>query len=723
MHHFVFNGYTLVTAMESPDRPESCRFILRDITGRYCWEQTLVFDPQLATFKRIANHDENVTNSNQQDLAGITSITSPMVHALEHLSDRDSQEHVIQEQNALDTDDEDDMPKLIEETCVTNYVINESISEQLSNLEHYNELQYMHRRESVTIASQKKKPNHKSSIAHQPNQLDSQDQSDDDEPTSQSDSITNDSSSSLAIPSHSNPTNHQSDQDALLSNGNDPLVNATDEEQINEEDKVDYPLYDPEIDTDKTDMLEVLQHYVVNVFPECQEYSQPSVILIPDQKIDIVSIQEELIEQADDEDRLLEERTDFLEFVAITPPERKPDPTDPMATVVYKAFRALMSNMGYLSPVNRSSFVRLDPNHRFYRALRQLDKLTERETIKIGVVYVANGQESERKLMRNETASDAYHEFVQALGWDVDLSTHEGFMGGLDPSLTTGRTAPYYANATTEVIFHVVTKMPNKENDNQQIHKKRHVGNDNVHIVWSEHDRDYRPWTITSQFNFVHIVIYPLQYPLFRIQIHTKKNKDTNTQTMSPFGPLQDGMIVDKESLAPLVRMTAINANKAVRYQQPGYKKPYPTRRELINEIVERFKPVKMTNEEYMKGLFFDQCYAPMVQVDKAIKKSSSSASIVAGGGGVNADSVENTPRELDGRVDVDVSASMVEQEEEDATANTPSTPSSPVQVVVSIPASEAPAPAAVIVAADEVVENDDGDDEYDSEEEVAVIE
>lgn len=29
-------------------------------------------------------------------------------------------------------------------------------------------------------------------------------------------------------------------------------------------------------------------------------------------------------------------------------------------------------------------------------------------------------------------------------------------------------------------------------------------------------------------------------------------------------------MIVDKKSLAPLVRMTAINANKAVRYKQQG---------------------------------------------------------------------------------------------------------------------------------------------------------
>ena len=33
-------------------------------------------------------------------------------------------------------------------------------------------------------------------------------------------------------------------------------------------------------------------------------------------------------------------------------------------------------------------------------------------------------------------------------------------MGGLKPSKTTGESAPYYATSTTEVLFHVSTRIP-----------------------------------------------------------------------------------------------------------------------------------------------------------------------------------------------------------------------------------------------------------------------
>ena len=50
----------------------------------------------------------------------------------------------------------------------------------------------------------------------------------------------------------------------------------------------------------------------------------------------------------------------------------------------------------------------------------------------------------------------------------------------------------------------------------------RHLGNDEVHIVWSEHSRDYRRGIIPTEFGDVIIVIYPLKNGLFRIQINRK---------------------------------------------------------------------------------------------------------------------------------------------------------------------------------------------------------
>lgn len=224
----------------------------------------------------------------------------------------------------------------------------------------------------------------------------------------------------------------------------------------------------------------------------------------------------------------------------------------------------------------------VDASAKFFRSLKQLDRTSSRECHKIGVVYVGPGQENQREILKNERGSADYESFLHGLGWDVDLGMHSGFLGGLDPNYTTGRTAPYFCTSSIEVIFHAVTRMPTNKQDEQQIHKKRHVGNDIVNIVWSENSRDYRPNTITSQFNDAHIVVYPLSSSLYRIRIHCKEGTTL-------FGPLWDGMLVPRNQLAPLVRATAINANKACRYRREGYKRPYPTRSDVVQEIMQRY--------------------------------------------------------------------------------------------------------------------------------------
>jgi hypothetical protein len=52
----------------------------------------------------------------------------------------------------------------------------------------------------------------------------------------------------------------------------------------------------------------------------------------------------------------------------------------------------------------------------------------------MGVVYVANGQEDKQTILSNTKGSLAFERFVNALGWTIDLSTHNGYMGGLPAS-------------------------------------------------------------------------------------------------------------------------------------------------------------------------------------------------------------------------------------------------------------------------------------------------
>jgi len=179
----------------------------------------------------------------------------------------------------------------------------------------------------------------------------------------------------------------------------------------------------------------------------------------------------------------------------------------------------------------------------------------------------------------------------------VDLKTHAGFMGGLDRiGISTGKIAPYYSTASFEVMFHAPTLMPSNPQDDQQIEKKKHVGNDFTHIVWSEHKRDYKPTTISSNFNEAHIVIYPLPNGLFRIQIFRKEK-------IPFFGPLLDGMVVNKKILCSLVRQTAINASRRARSLTKGYQRPFPTRNAFIKEIIQRFKTEK-TFDEFLASLY-----------------------------------------------------------------------------------------------------------------------
>ena len=50
----------------------------------------------------------------------------------------------------------------------------------------------------------------------------------------------------------------------------------------------------------------------------------------------------------------------------------------------------------------------------------------------------------------------------------------------------------------------------------------RHLGNDEVHIVWSEHSRDYRSGIIPTAFGDVSIIIYPMKNHMFFIAIAKK---------------------------------------------------------------------------------------------------------------------------------------------------------------------------------------------------------
>uniref|UniRef100_A0A7N6BD13 Rap-GAP domain-containing protein n=1 Tax=Anabas testudineus TaxID=64144 RepID=A0A7N6BD13_ANATE len=256
--------------------------------------------------------------------------------------------------------------------------------------------------------------------------------------------------------------------------------------------------------------------------------------------------------------------------------------TEPETQTPQSAFyycRLLINILGLNSWEKRSNFHLLRKNEKLLRELKNLDSRQCRETHKIAVFYVAEGQEDKHSILTNTAGSQAYEDFVSGLGWEVDLTTHCGFMGGLQRNRSTGQTTPYYATSTTEVIYHVSTRMPHDQ-DHNLTKKLRHLGNDEVHIVWSEHSRDYRRGIIPTEFGDVLIIIYPMKNHMYSIHILKKPE-------VPFFGPLFDGAIVDMKILPTMVRATAINASRALKSLIPLYQNFYEERARYLENIVQ----------------------------------------------------------------------------------------------------------------------------------------
>lgn len=244
--------------------------------------------------------------------------------------------------------------------------------------------------------------------------------------------------------------------------------------------------------------------------------------------------------------------------------------------------RQLVDQLGFLFWEKRAKVELLCKSDKVLRELRNLDNQKCRETHKIAVIYVAEGQEDKNSILLNTSGSRAFEGFVSGLGWEVDLEKHLGFRGGLQQNRSTGVSAPYFSTPFMEVIYHVSTRMPASLSESDSlIRKLRHLGNDNIHIVWSEHWRDYRRDIIPTEFGDVLIVIYPVPTLPGYYRIHISRKPEVPF-----FGPLYSGSVVHMSVLAGLVRATAINASRAIRLNVPFYQHFFEERARYIDTIV-----------------------------------------------------------------------------------------------------------------------------------------
>ncbi|XP_034043215.1 tuberin [Thalassophryne amazonica] len=194
------------------------------------------------------------------------------------------------------------------------------------------------------------------------------------------------------------------------------------------------------------------------------------------------------------------------------------------------------------------------------RALKVLDQMPPYDTHKIGVVFVGAGQvNNEVSILSNEYGSNRYATFLTGLGKLIhlkDCDPDQIFLGGLDQYGDDGEFTYCWHDDIMQAIFHIATLMPNRESDKGCCNKKRHIGNDFVVVVYNDSAEDYKLGTIKGQFNFVEVIIRPLDYDCNLVTLQCRKDLEGLVDTTV-------AKIISDRNLPFLVRQMALHANMA----------------------------------------------------------------------------------------------------------------------------------------------------------------
>jgi hypothetical protein len=146
------------------------------------------------------------------------------------------------------------------------------------------------------------------------------------------------------------------------------------------------------------------------------------------------------------------------------------------------------------------------------RHMLQWERGSVQKAFKFGVVYVANGQKTEDAFYSNERGSEEFRLFLARLGNVIALKGHPGYRAGLNVThnltgflsvyntvtfnedgeflydLTSNPSLEDKDHATLkfqlEIMFHVSTFLPFSPENPQQLHRKRHIGNDVCVVVF-----------------------------------------------------------------------------------------------------------------------------------------------------------------------------------------------------------------------------------------------
>jgi tuberous sclerosis protein 2 len=165
------------------------------------------------------------------------------------------------------------------------------------------------------------------------------------------------------------------------------------------------------------------------------------------------------------------------------------------------------------------------------------------------------------------------------------------FLGGLDAGDGDGQFAYVWQDDLMQVVFHAATLMPNLETDPQFNKKKRHIGNDDVAIVYNESGVPYTMGTVKGQFIYATIVVEPLDFESNKISVSFKP------ELADHLTHLATCKIVSDQNVAMIVRQVALHCNLAANIFRAQKKEPYSS------NWLERLRHIKRLKTKVLNEL------------------------------------------------------------------------------------------------------------------------
>ncbi|PNF15305.1 hypothetical protein B7P43_G01006 [Cryptotermes secundus] len=208
--------------------------------------------------------------------------------------------------------------------------------------------------------------------------------------------------------------------------------------------------------------------------------------------------------------------------------------------------------------------------------------------LKVGVIYVKEGQYTEEEILDNNDNSPLFEEFLQILGDKVRLKGFDKYKGGLDTVHDlTGLYSVYTNWRSIEIMFHVSTQLPYEKHDPQKLQRKRHIGNDIVCVVFLEADNtSFSPACIKS--HFLHTFILVRTSPRIKRKPTRYEVSVVTRDEVGAYKPyLWEQSVFDKGPMFREWLLTKIVNGERASYSAPKFARMQErTRSQMLEDIV-----------------------------------------------------------------------------------------------------------------------------------------